>query len=378
MRGGVAFLGVGAVLERDHPGGVRTYRPARRGQVVRPPATHQRVGFGGARVAADHRRTAQLVGPQHRHLTGVRIRGSGFDQGVVTVVPDQHQSEIGDGREGGAARPDHQPRLTAQRAQPAPVPLGRPKSGRQGDHPSVRNQRRRGRLQLVDVALVGNHGQHTPARCDRRRGDFGQPLRPRLPRQRLPHRACRAALLEGGDELRAALVRRPRRGIDGLRIEWFERGCGLLLDGGVPRRHRQAQHVGPGARITGCDGVGETPDLVGQHRFAGDHLVQPAELPDVVGVGAAFEEETVDEPTVEPDPDPDAGLGLVGLIGRDEVVELAVEVRHRQHRQHTRDRLVLGRVPGGAHPAGVAEAPDGDPNDRPNNSPAVSSSSEAA
>ena len=98
----------------------------------------------------------------------------------------------------------------------------------------------------------------------------------------------------------------------------------------------------------------------------------------MVGVGAALEEEAVDEPTVEPDPDPDAGLGLVGLIGRDEVVELAVEVRHRQHRQHARDRLVLGRVPGGAHPAGVAEAPDGDPNDRPNNSPAVSSSSEAA
>ena len=34
MRGGVAFLGVGAVLERDHPRGVRTYGPARGGQVV--------------------------------------------------------------------------------------------------------------------------------------------------------------------------------------------------------------------------------------------------------------------------------------------------------------------------------------------------------
>jgi hypothetical protein len=47
-------------------------------------------------------------------------------------------------------------------------------------------------------------------------------------------------------------------------------------------------------------------------------------------------------------------------------------MRHRQHRQNTRDGLVLGLLPGGGHAEGVADGTDA----RPKNSPAVMSSSD--
>jgi hypothetical protein len=78
----------------------------------------------------------------------------------------------------------------------------------------------------------------------------------------------------------------------------------------------------------------------------------------VVGVGAPFEQERIDQPTAEPDPQPDPGLRIVGAFGGHEIVELAVEMRNRQHRQHARDRLVLGRLPGLGHHDGLAEASD--------------------
>ena len=77
-----------------------------------------------------------------------------------------------------------------------------------------------------------------------------------------------------------------------------------------------------------------------------DHPIQPAQLADVVGVGAPLQDERVDQPAVEPDPNPDPGLDVVGLLLGDQVVELAVQVRNRQHGQHPGDRLVLGAQSG--------------------------------
>ncbi len=76
----------------------------------------------------------------------------------------------------------------------------------------------------------------------------------------------------------------------------------------------------------------------------------------MIGVRAPFEDEGVHQPAVEAHPDAHPWLGVVGLLGRDEVVELAVQVRHRQHRQHSRDRLVLGGRRAGRHSRGVADA----------------------
>src|SRR5271165_2368843 len=54
---------------------------------------------------------------------------------------------------------------------------------------------------------------------------------------------------------------------------------------------------------------------------------------------------------VEADPNPHAGLRVVGLLGRHQIVEFPVQVGHRQHRQHSGDRLVLSGLPSHATPS---------------------------
>src|SRR6185437_9792322 len=88
----------------------------------------------------------------------------------------------------------------------------------------------------------------------------------------------------------------------------------------------------------------------------------------------SFEYESVDKPAVEAHPHPHAGLRVVGLLGRNQIVEFTVQMRDCQHRQHTRDRLVLGLLAGGVHAAGLAEGTDA----RPKKKPAVMSRIDAA
>src|SRR5437588_376072 len=80
--------------------------------------------------------------------------------------------------------------------------------------------------------------------------------------------------------------------------------------------------------------------------------------------------------------DPHAGLCVVGVFGRDQIVEVTVQVRHLKHGNHPRDRLVLGRLPvlnprslrscppRSGHEAGVA-APTDTAGARPKKNPAV-------
>ena len=113
----------------------------------------------------------------------------------------------------------------------------------------------------------------------------------------------------------------------------------------MPRGHREPQHVGAGAGVPGRDRVGQTPD-VGVRTGSGEttRSSQPS-FADVVGVGSPLQHERVDEAAVEPHPGPHPRLRVVGLVGADEVVEFAVQMRHRQHRQHPGDRLVIGGPP---------------------------------
>ena len=62
----------------------------------------------------------------------------------------------------------------------------------------------------------------------------------------------------------------------------------------------------------------------------------------MVGVGTALQHEGVDQPAMKADTDANAGLRVVGLLGGNQVVELTVQVRHRQHGQHPGDGFVLG------------------------------------
>jgi len=59
----------------------------------------------------------------------------------------------------------------------------------------------------------------------------------------------------------------------------------------------------------------------------------------MVGVGPPLQHERVDQAAVEAHPRPDTRLGVVRLIGRDEVVEFTVQMRHRQHREHPSNRF---------------------------------------
>ena len=182
----VAFLGVPAVVQGHHPRGTGANHRPRRHHVVRPPAAHQRVGFGGSGVAADQRGAPRLMRAQHRHLAGMRIRRPRLDQGVVGVGPDHDQPQVAQRSEHRAAGADHQSRAAAQRRQPAPVAGGRPQAGRECHHAVFVDPGRRGLPQRVQVALVGHDRQRRAPRTDGLRRGLGESVRPRLARQHLP------------------------------------------------------------------------------------------------------------------------------------------------------------------------------------------------
>jgi hypothetical protein len=91
----------------------------------------------------------------------------------------------------------------------------------------------------------------------------------------------------------------------------------------------------------------------------------------------SFENEGIDETAVEPDSHPHPGLSVIGQVSGNQVVEIAVEMWHREHRQHPSDRLVLGGLPGLGHAGCVAESSDGR-RARPKRNPAVINRIDAA
>ena len=64
--------------------------------------------------AADQRGGALALGAQQQHLAGVRVRRPGLGVQVVAVVPDRHQAEVVDRREGGGAGADDDPPRAAR------------------------------------------------------------------------------------------------------------------------------------------------------------------------------------------------------------------------------------------------------------------------
>jgi hypothetical protein len=69
----------------------------------------------------------------------------------------------------------------------------------------------------------------------------------------------------------------------------------------------------------------------------------------MVCVRTPFENKRVDQPAVEAHPYSYTRLRVVGLFGGHQIVEIAVEMRHRQHRQNTSDGLVFCLLPRGRH-----------------------------
>ena len=248
-RSSIAFERDVAVAGRVDPGRALAHDRPRRDEIVCPPGLDERLRLGGAREPARDERRPRLVHPQQRHLPRVRVGGAGFGVGVVAVVPDRDQPEIGDRREHGAAGADDHPRGAAQHREPAPVPRGRAEPRRKPDRRVPDQIRTRGQ-HPVEIALVRDDEQRprSPRRGDRR--EFGKPPSPVLPRQCLPRRPRCAALGERGHERIAVPVGRPPN----LRDRHGHPLAGwLLLHPRVPRRDRQAQDVAAGTGVAGRD-----------------------------------------------------------------------------------------------------------------------------
>ena len=348
--GGVALLGEPGVIECDDAGCFGTDRRPGRDQIMRPAAGDQGLCLRRAGVTTDECRTPQLVGAQHGDLPGMRVGRTWFGQTVVTVVPHHHHTEFVHRRENRTAGADHQPGLPAQHRQPPPVPGRRPQSCCQRHHRGFVDQRGGSRQQRIDIALVGNDDQHTVAAADRSRGGFGQAVAPALPGQHLPHRPGRAALVQCVEEFAAAGIATPPCRIDGLDHRQQGNLALCFLRRRVSRRDGQPQHIRAGAGVARRDCIHQPPHLTGEHRLGGDHPIQPAQLTHMVGIGATFEYERIDQPAVKTNPHPHSRLSIIGLLRRDQIIELAIQVRHRQHGQNPGDGLVFGGVPaGGTH-----------------------------
>ena len=170
-----------------------------------------------------------------------------------------------------------------------------------------------------------------------------------LPGQHLPHRPGRAALVQCVEVFTATGVTTPSRRIDGFDHRQQGNLALRFLRRRVSGRDGQSQHIRPGAGVARRDCINQPPHLTGEHRLGGDHPIQPAQLAHVVGIGATFEHERIHEPAVKANPHPHSRLSVIGLLRRDQIIELAIQVRHRQHGQNPGDGLVFGGVPAGGH-----------------------------
>ena len=112
------------------------------------------------------------------------------------------------------------------------------------------------------------------------------------------------------------------------------------------------------AREARSHGVDEPAHFRRQHRLSRHDPIQPAEFTDMVCARTSFKHEGIDEPAVESHPDAHTRLGVVGLLRRDQIIEFAVQMRHRQHGQDARDGLVRGLLAQGAHAEGLTEGTD--------------------
>ncbi len=140
---------------------------------------------------------------------------------------------------------------------------------------------------------------------------------------------------------------------------------GRLVDAFILERRSETDHVGKlgfldrvvsAERVLTPDSVDKATHVGRRHLFGGHHPIQESQFADMVCLRASFEDEGIDQAAVEPHPDTHARLRVVRLLSAHEIVEVAVQVRHRQHRQHPGDRLVLRR--GLGHPYRLADGSD--------------------
>ncbi len=141
------------------------------------------------------------MGAQHQHLADVRVRRPRLRVQVVTVVPDDHETEVVHRRESGGAGTDDRADHTPAGQQEAPVTLGRTEIGGEND---VAVRPEPGLQRGVDpshVTPIGDDDHCAPPARDRGRHELGDLGRPGRARQRWPHRARRPPVAQRGKKL---------------------------------------------------------------------------------------------------------------------------------------------------------------------------------
>ena len=204
-----------------------------------------------------------LMGTQQQHLEGMRVRRSRLGEAVVAVVPDRHQAEVANGREGRRSGAEHdlhdaarQPRGRRGSGRPG---RGRRSARRSASGPTSVGQRR---LDPRDVVGVGDaddgcRARRSGSRRRRRRAD--SPSRPPVARSRRA-RATPPALSRVRNAAPPTSSAQSSVSVSSGRSITACAGRRLLgLDPGVTRRHGQPEHVGQRAGVPVGDRSGEQP-----------------------------------------------------------------------------------------------------------------------
>ncbi len=249
---------------------------------------------------------------------------------IVPVVPDDDQAEVADRREHGGAGAHHDLHGPAADGQESAVPFGRAEVGAQRD-----TARRAGDIphcghDTVDVPMIGHDDQGTPVGSDCGGHGRGHHRRPGRPGKCPPHRSGAATGGQVAQQPFALGVLRPgaSRHVSGRHVSnWHVSSWRrLLLHPGVPGRDGETEHVGEGPGVA----VGHRPsqfrDLRREDRLRRHHAGQERERAGVVRPLAPAQDEPVDEPTGEADPDPRAGNGCLRPLRRHQVVEQPIQV----------------------------------------------------
>ena len=284
-RGVALELRVGRSGDRDLRGALAQRRPVG-ADLAGPAGAEQVLRLDGAGEAADERRAGLLLGARR-----AAPRGRG---GTARAARRRGRRRRPTARRARGRAPARRRRPGCRRrpARRRARPRGRPGSEPPG--PSRRSGPRVARPRAPAVSAAsrratsrrsGTHSSDASARGQggaRPRGRAARPSRRRAgrttPRAATPRPRARAG---GG----ASVVRRPGAARPPRRrpSAGGAGGDSLLLDGGVPGRDGQPQHVGAGAGVAGGDRLGEPGDRRGQHRLGAHRPAQRREASGVVG-----------------------------------------------------------------------------------------------
>ena len=107
---------------------------------------------------------------------------------------------------------------------------------------------------------------------------------------------------------------------------------------GMSRRDRQAHHIGERSRVMISDLPDQPGDLAGEHRLAGNDLVERGQDSFMISGGYPFQDEPVPEPAGKPYPDPGTRHRVGILFGRHRIIEGPVEVTEGNVDNHPGNR----------------------------------------